>query len=103
MRETTRGPLFAMPLLAQVAVEGNPNELVREIMDAIAVTNIPVTNIAEAELDMPRLVELDVRGFTAVVAAIIIWLQQDHWVFKNPRRSIDLDQQEFAPRYHDPL
>ena len=72
-------------------------------MEAIAVTSIPITNIAEAELDMPRQVELEVRGFTAVVASIIIWLQQDHWVFKNPRRSIDLDQQEFAPRYSELL
>jgi hypothetical protein len=72
-------------------------------MEAIAVTNISSPNITEAELDMPRQMELEVRGFTAVVAAIIIWLQQDHWVFKNPRRSIDLDQQEFAPRYYELL
>jgi hypothetical protein len=30
-------------------------------------------------------------------------MQQDHWVFKHPRRSIDLDQQEFSPRHYELL
>ncbi|HUN58273.1 MAG TPA: hypothetical protein VMU41_09170 [Candidatus Binataceae bacterium] len=63
----------------------------------------PARNITDAEIDMPRNAELEVRGFTALVAHVIIWIQQDHWVFKHPRRSIDLDQQEFTPRHYDLL
>jgi|HubBroStandDraft_1064217.scaffolds.fasta_scaffold1149640_1 hypothetical protein len=64
---------------------------------------IAAGHVSDAELDMPRQAELQVRGFTALVACIIIWMQQDHWVFKHPRRSIDLDQQEFTPRHYDLL
>jgi hypothetical protein len=54
----------------------------------------------DAELDMVRQVDLRARGFTALLASLIIWMQQDHRAFKHPRRSIDLDQQEFRlPHY----
>jgi hypothetical protein len=56
--------------------------------------------VLDMELDMQRFVEPEVRTFAALVTDAIIWLQQDHWVFKHPRRSIDLDHQEFTPRLY---
>ena len=61
----------------------------------------PVVSTAEYELDMPRQLEAAPAGFTALVVNVIIWLQQDHRVFKHPRRSIDRDQQTFTPKYYD--
>jgi len=54
--------------------------------------------VLDAELDMPRQAAHRVRGFIALVACIVIWMQQDHRVIKHPRRSLDLNQQEFMPR-----
>ncbi|MGA2409252.1 MAG: hypothetical protein ABSG46_02545 [Candidatus Binataceae bacterium] len=73
------------------------NELVCRNMEIT-----PVVSVAEYELDMPRQLEAAPARLTALVINAIIWLQQDHWVLKHPRRSIDLEQQIFTPPHYDP-
>ena len=65
--------------------------------------SIKTANIMDTELDMQRLVQVEVRTFTELLTDVIIWLQQDRWVFKHPRRSIDLDHQEFTPHLYRTL
>ena len=57
----------------------------------------------DTELDMQRMVQPQVRTFLGILIDAIIWLQQDHWLFKHPRRSVDLDHQEFAPHFYRTL
>jgi hypothetical protein len=64
---------------------------------------IKMAYIMDTELDMQRLVRPEVRTFAALLTDAIIWLRQDHGVFKHPRRSIDLDHQEFVPRLYRTL
>jgi hypothetical protein len=67
------------------------------------IESIKTTHVMDTELDMQRMVQPEVRTLTALLTDAIIWLQQDHWVFKHPRRSIDLDHQKFTPNLYRTL
>ena len=65
--------------------------------------SIEKASVMDTELDMQRMVQPEVRSFMAVLIDALIWLKQDHRILRHPRRSIDLDHQEFSPHLYRSL